>query len=209
MFNRYASLGRDCEVGFQLKRVRGAQETGFFNWNITDPSALVSLLESDFKGILQPKNLSLHDDGGLVRDSSHDFMVHHEFDPSLFKSAPDFLEKLARLQAKFAHFVNLFRIAAASPGRTAYFYKCAESGARELALKVQLLLSRYHGQNPFDLIILQTADRHEPDWGIPGIYNRYLKRFAPFNDTPDAHVQSWDAVFRAFPHNEPLRLAGY
>jgi hypothetical protein len=209
MFDRYASLGRDCEVGFQLKRVRGAQETGFFNWNITDPKALLSLLSSNFAGILQSENLTLHGDSGLVRDASHDYMVHHEFNISLFRDAPDYSEKLLKLQEKFIYFADLFRQAAASPGRTAYFYKCAEPGARELCLTLQPLLARYHGENPFDIIVLQTQDKREPDWALPGIHNRYLKRFAPFNDTPDAHIISWDAVFREFPHKEPMRLVNY
>jgi hypothetical protein len=209
MFDRYVSLGRDCEVGFQLKRVRGAQETGLFNWNITDPPALISLLISDFSNIIQSDNLSLNREGSLAVDSSHGFLVHHEFDSQLFKDAPDYPEKLEKLQEKFAYFARLFREQAAAPGRTAYFYKCAANNAKELALTALILLKRYHGENPYDVIILQTSDRAEPDWGLPGIHNRYLKRFAPYDDTPDAHVMSWDAVFREFPHKEPLKLANY
>jgi hypothetical protein len=209
MYDRYASLGRDCEVGFQLKRVRGAQESGFFNWNITEPPALLSLLRHDFAGVLQPENLSLHGGGSLVRDASHDFMVHHEFDPVLFKEAPDFAAKLAVLQGKTRYFAELFRRQAAEPGRTAYFYKCIWPGAREFALAAQAELARYHGENPFTLILLQTAEHYEPDWQLPGIHNRYLKRFAPYDDTPDAYVPGWDAVFREFPHNGTMNLVNY
>jgi hypothetical protein len=208
-FDNYTSLGRDCEVGFQLKRVRGAPESGFFNWNITDAPALLALLEHDFAGILEAENLSLHGGGSLVHDASHDFMVHHEFDTKLFKDAPDFTRKLKVLRQKFAHFEKKFRETAAAPGKTAYFYKCTHPEARELALAVQALLARYHGANPFSIIIIQTQDRFEPDWGLPGIHNRYVERFAPYNDTPDGHVPSWDAIFREFPHKQPLKLANY
>lgn len=209
-FDNYTSLGRDCEVGFQLKRVRGAPEAGFFNWNITDAPALLALLEHDFAGILEAENLSLHGGGSLVHDASHDFMVHHEFDKKLFKDAPDFTRKLKVLRSKFAHFEKKFRETAAAPGKkTAYFYKCTHSEARELALAVQTLLARYHGANPFTIVIILTKDRFETDWGLPGIHNRYVERFAPYNDTPDAHVPSWDAIFREFPHKQPLNLANY
>lgn len=209
LFDRYVSLGCNCEVGFQLKRVRGAAESGFFTWNITEPDALISLLESDFSGILRKENLSVHTGGHLVRDTSHDFMVHHLFDPVQFKSAPDFEDKLEALRAKFDYFVRKFREEAASPGHTAYFYKNVHSDPRGFALQVQALLKRYHGANPFTLILLQPVENMAPDWGLPGIRNRYLKRFAPYDDTPDGHVPSWDAVFREFPHREPLLLANY
>lgn len=208
-FDRYVSLGRDCEVGFQLKRVRGAQESGFFNWNFTDPAALISLLRSDFSGILQEKNLSIHGSGALIKDSSHDYFLHHEFDLSLFKNAPDFAVKLKLLQEKFRFFVESFRRNAQSPEVTAYFLKCEEPGAKDIALTVQSELLRYHQNNPFTLIVLQTIDKAEEDWGISGIHNRYMKRFAPHNDALDGHVPSWDNVFREFPHRQPLLLANY
>jgi hypothetical protein len=209
VFDQYVALGCNCEVGFQLKRVRGTADSGFFTWNITEPDALISLLENDFAGILDKENLSLHTGGHLVRDKSHDFMVHHLFDPLQFKSAPDFDDKLETLRKKFDYFVRKFRQEAASPGHTAYFYKNIHSDARGLALQVHALLKRYHGTNPFTLIILQPAENMEPDWGLSGIRNRYLKRFAPYDDTPDGHVPSWDAVFREFPHRKPLLLANY
>ncbi len=61
----------------------------------------------------------------------------------------------------------------------------------------------------FILIVLQTSDNEEPNWELPRVYNRYLKRFSPIDDTPDAHVPSWDNVFQEFPHKKPLRLANY
>lgn len=209
VFDRYVSLGCNCEVGFQLKRVRGVSESGFFTWNITEPAALVSLLENDFSGILSRENLTLHEGGHLMHDASHDFMVHHSFDPVAFKDAPDFDKKLVELRGKFQHFVNKFRQNAAEPGRIAYFYKGSLKNPQGFALQVHALLKRYHRQNPFSLIVLQSSDHHMPDWGLPGIHNRYLKRFSPYSDTPDAHVPSWDAIFREFPHRKPLHLANY
>jgi len=209
VFANYVSLGRDCEVGFQLKRVLGAQEAGFFNWNITDAPALLALLQHDFSGILEAENLSLYGGGSLVHDRSHNFMVHHEFDTELFSQAPDFDRKLEKLRDKFVYFIEKFRETAASPDKTVYFYKCFHSEARDLATALQPLLARYHGDNPFNIVVIQTQDRFEPDWGLPGIHNRYVKRFAPHEDTPDAHVPSWDNIFREFPHKRGLRLANY
>lgn len=209
IFDRYTSLGRDCEVGFQIKRVLGFQESGFFNWNYTDPEPLLSLLSSDFSGILEAENLSVHTGGALIRDASHDFFMHHEFDINLFKDAPDFSKRLVDLKAKFDYFINEFKKSAASPNHTAYFLKYEAANARGFALKVQAELTRYHKGNPFAIILLQTSDRAESDWCLSGIHNRYLKRFAPYDDTLDAHVPTWDNVFREFPHKSPLRFANY
>lgn len=208
-YDRYISLGSNCEVGFQLKRVLGEAESGFFNWNITESDALISLLENNFLNILKKRNLSLHAGGSLVRDISHNFMVHHDFDLEEFHNAQDFDEKLENLCEKFAYFVEKFRKEAVGPGLTAYFYLGNVRDAREFAIRVHELLKSYHAARPFSLILLQTSENEEPDWGLPGIYNRYLKRFAPYSDTPDAHIPSWDAVFREFPHRKPLRFVDY
>lgn len=209
VFDRYASLGRDCEVGFQFKRILGRQESGFFNWNYTNPEPLLSLLSSDFSGILEESNLSLHAGGSMIRDASHDFFVHHEFDINLFNAASDFSEKLNKLRAKFRHFINDFKNSADSANLTAYFLKYEDSSAREFALKVQTELKRYHKLNPFAVIVLQTSDREETDWCLPGIHNRYLKRFAPYDDTLDAHVASWNNIFREFPHKSQMQFTNY
>jgi hypothetical protein len=209
VFDQYTSLGRDCEVGFQFKRVLGFQESGFFNWNYTDPEPLLSLLSSDFAGILEANNLSVHADGALIHDASHHFFLHHEFDIHLFQNASDFSEKLIKTKNKFDYFIHEFKKAAHSNTRTAYFLKYEAPDARTFALKLQAELKRYHEENPFTVIVLQTIDRAEDDWGVAGIHNRYLKRFAPYDDTLDAHVPSWDNIFREFPHKSPLRLANY
>ncbi len=210
MFDRYVSLGRDCEVGFQLKRVRGSQESGFFNWNFTDCRALLSILEADFAGILKEENLSMHAGGAMLRDASHDYFLHHEFDVTLFKTAPDFAEKLARLRAKFNYFVELFRGGASTAGQTAYFLKlCDPANAREAALAIHNALARYHAARPFTLIVLQSQEAKADDWGIVNLHNRYVRRFAPHDDNVDAHLPSWDEIFREFPHREGLKLADY
>lgn len=209
VFDRYASLGRDCEVGFQIKRVLGRQESGFFNWNYTDPEPLISLLSSDFFGILEPENLSVHTGGALIHDASHGFFMHHEFDIEQFRDAPDFLKRLADLKEKSNYFIDDFKRAAASREKTVYFLKYEATDARSFALRVQAELTRYHQTNPFTIVFLQTEDRAESDWCLRGIHNRYLKQFAPYDDTLDAHVPTWDDIFREFPHKSPLRLANY
>lgn len=203
------SLGSNCEVGFQIKRVLQRQVSGFFNWNVTSPTALISLLTSHFDGILQKDKLSFHGNGALVRDSSHDFMVHHRFDKTLFKDEPEFDDKLRDLAGKFTHFIESFETSARQPGETVYFYKGVIENPQSFALEVQSLLCGYHGNADFDLVIIQTEDCREPDWKLDRIHNRYLKRFAPASDAPDGHVQGWDKIFREFPHRDGLHLANY
>jgi hypothetical protein len=135
--------------------------------------------------------------------------LHHEFNPEKFKESEDFSNKLNQLRSKFTHFLEAFKGRASSQACTAYFYKCSAPNAQDRAIATHEALARYHGCNPFHLIILQSSDRSESDWKIPGISNRYLKRLAPPDDAPDAHVESRDFVFHEFPHKGGMRLANY
>jgi hypothetical protein len=117
--------------------------------------------------------------------------------------------KLKKLQQKFKFFSDSFRRDVQSPETTAYFFKCDVPDAKDIALTVKSELIRYYRKNAFSLIVLQTIDNAEADWGISGIHNRYVKRFAPYDDTLDAHVPSWDNIFREFSHRQALKLANY
>ncbi len=57
-FDEYVSLGSDCEVGFQFRRVLGHDSSSFCNWNVTGIAALERLLATRFAEVLQEQNIA-------------------------------------------------------------------------------------------------------------------------------------------------------
>lgn len=210
MFDRYASLGYNCEGAFQIRRALGRDDSNFFSWNITTFDALDSLLANRFEGIMNVENFR-HHTMDLVRDLAGDYMFHSLFPHEENINYSDYPEIVQEHQEKAAYLVEKFIAAAQSDDiRTCYFYKTDEADARDRSVRVRdLLLDLSEGRQNFQLVTIQTADRQESSWDEPMVFNRYAKRFAAIDDAHDGHVSSWDRIFAEFPHREGLRLAGY
>lgn len=209
-YNEYISLGNNCEVAYQFRRVLRRDVSGFFNWNVTTFPSLISLLETRFANILQIENLTNLPEKGLMHDSSHDFHVHSSFRTTDFKSEENFEERFENLKSKFAHFIDKFVADANNKTNVVYFYKTEEKdGVQQHAKVVYERLGQLHGHDNFSLVIVQKAEYREADWGESRIFNRYARRLAPWGDAPDGHVSSWDKIFREFPHKDGVTLSGY
>ncbi len=209
-YQHYVSLGHNCEIAFQFRRILGRDSSSFFSWNITPLSSLISLFKGRFVGILQADNLSQHGDGSLVWDKSYDFAFHSPFSTPVPHDDPEFAVKLVAFREKTHYLVEKFYSTARSGDSVAYFYKADEVPVvRKEARALRNLLNEIHVNNDFNIIFLQPEDRAEPDWGEPGLANRYLKRLAPWYDATDGHVSSYDKVFLEFPHVENMRFSGY
>ena len=209
-YSEYISLGYNCEAAFQIRRILGHDSSSFFSWNVTTLPQLMALLEHRFEGILLDDHIGPHG-GGLLTDEGYGYKFHSPFASADYKADPDYDSKLGRYRDRTAHLVAKFLRDRGPTESTAYFYKAEGQSSgeevRHAARRVHSLLAGLHGASPFVLVILQHRDFWEDPWDEPGIFNRYLRRLAPFDDATDGHAQSWDAVFREFPHQEPLRFA--
>ena len=209
-FDNYVSLGNNCETAFQIRRVLSRDSSSFFSWNVTMVDPLLSILSSNFANVVQLENMTNVPETGLMHDASHDFHVHSSFATKDFRTEPGFEESFRDLTAKFDYLKTKFAEDAASDKRTVYFYKTeAREDIRVKAQSLRDVLARFHGGNRFALVIVQPLSALEPPWSDDCIYNRYLRRLAPWEDATDGHVMSWDAVFREFPHRDGLHLAGF
>jgi hypothetical protein len=212
-YDEYISLGSDCEVGFQIRRILGHDSSSYFSWNVTDLQALKRVLENRFEGVLQLGNVSVHGDGGLLNDHLYEYKFHSPFDRPDYENDPAFEAKFQDHREKSQYLIDKFLRERPADHATAYFYKVAvteEPGAPQRILpEVRDILAGIHGASPFNIIAVMAEDRREDPWGLPRIHNRTLRRIAPWNDAPDGHVNSWDRLFYEFPHKEPMRFSGY
>ncbi|WP_052213698.1 hypothetical protein [Belnapia sp. F-4-1] len=212
-FDEYISLGSDCEVGFQFRRVLGHDSSSFFSWNVTSIAALERLLATRFDGVLQEANISAHADGSMLLDGGYGYKFHSPFRGHDFRADPDYHARWADHLEKTGYLIGKFLRGRPAGHRTAYFYKIEPEEAvaelRRLLPAVRGQLLDIHGPSHFELVVVLPQDRFEQDWGEARIHNRYVRRLAPWHDATDGHVASWDRIFSEFPHTEPLRLAGY
>lgn len=216
MYDCYTSIGENCEVAFQIRRVLGFDDSSFFSWNITTTSAFNNLLGGGFEGIMDTENLYFHSKS-LIRDAKYDYMFHSDFPCSPETKFDRYERELGENRGKAAYLIDKLYKNASSDGRVLYIHKYSsllgvidtESARSKAEGMLQCLASLHRGRDNFDLVFVQAEGAREGDWGVPNLKNRYLARLAPFADATDGHVQSWDRIFAEFQHVRPLRLAGF
>lgn len=208
-YQHYISLGSNCEIAFQFRRVLQQDSSSFFSWNVTDCSALLRLLKTRFEGVAELGNIRPHSHPSMLLDTRYDYLFHNPFATGEPSEDPQFDTTWAAYRSKVEYLVAKFLRDAASDDRTAYFYKTDEEDVRGKARLIRDALQDLHPKDNFDLVIIQTRDREEADWGETRLRNRYVRRFAPFDDATDGHVSSYDAIFREFPKAVTMYYAGY
>ncbi|HQS08605.1 MAG TPA: DUF1796 family putative cysteine peptidase [Xanthobacteraceae bacterium] len=213
-YSEYVSLGVNCEGAFQMRRVLGRDSASFFSWNVTPVASLETLIRGRFNDILKPENLSSSNDFSMILDASHGHKFHSPFSrEEKFKEDPDFASKLDEHAQKSKYLIDKFLRPRQDSETTAYFYKSIGNEDpvefKSTCFRIADLLKEIHGESVFSLIVLQLVERSEAPWDHAHIHNRYLRRYAPWHDATDGHVNSWDKIFREFPHAENMRLAGY
>lgn len=208
MFDEYTSLGNRCEVAFQFRRVFSRDSSSFFSWNITPLPTLVQLLETRFDGIFELENLKPGEH--LVYEKAANFYFHLQGEGRKSAEHPSFPGDVAKHREKATHLINKLYTDASSGKRIAYFYRdSSKDDIRPSIIRVRDLLAEAHGGINFTLIAVQDRSKAEPDWQIEGVHNRYLRRLATDDDQGDGHLQSWDAIFREFPHTQKLMFCDW
>ena len=199
VFDHYVSLGVNCELDTQFRRVLGAkEESGFFASGVTRLAPLVSLLSSGFADICQAENLEYRGISTLVTDTAHGNTFHWA-GPGIEEINNPNAESFIRNSGRLHYLAAKFRRIAASGDSIAFFYTCQHESPFEPLAQVADLLEKRYGAEDFKLIVVQSIDKLEPDWDHPRLVNRYVERFAPWGDVPDASEACWDRIFAEFP----------
>ena len=94
MFDRYVSLGFDCEPIVQLRRLTGVSQAQVLDWQVLPHQALLGVLATDFDGYFELHNLVLGEDRRIVVDTATGVQIHHLFTPDLDGRIPP--QRIAR-----------------------------------------------------------------------------------------------------------------
>jgi SAM-dependent methyltransferase len=193
-FDEYISLGWNCEVAFQVRRVLGRDDASFFNWGIFEIDSLISLIEARFEGTFNADAIAWDADYQLPRDHNFDFAFHGPWGFELHDD-PAFLIKLQAHQAKAAHLARRFLT---PRGRRLYLYKPPYTMPTEKVERLAELLAEITPDAT--MAIFRLAHESSSNATHPMLRERVLQRAAPVDDASDGHLASWDTVFAEFPH---------
>ncbi len=177
MFDEYVSLGYNCEVAFQLRRIQGFDNAHFFNWNITEPEQLAAVLDADFAGVMD--DTTPHN--GLMRDGRYGFHFHGAGSKSADRGKAD-------------HLISKFRN---TQRRRCYFLTVHRDISQPLLASICRGLYRIAGAH-FSLVLVRRNGE------VQGLrYARVVEREVAFLADPNAtdrgDIAGWNALFAEFP----------
>ena len=114
---RMVSLGRACEVAFQIRMHSNKTDSDFFDWLITPFDGLMEALRSNLDGLLEADELYLQADKNFVNNKRTGIQYGHVFMRDESHNIPDtFLEDLPRVREKFDYLKAKFFSNAKSEG---------------------------------------------------------------------------------------------
>jgi tetratricopeptide (TPR) repeat protein len=216
-YDAYVSLGSNCEAGLQFRRI-GYQGSSFFRFTFAPFAATYAAIDGDFNRVFERENLRPHTDG-MVRDLGSGIVFHSDLRSALdagsgrreFLTSYDFDEIYGMNERpKIRHLVAKWRAVTQSRQDVLYFLKVDQGDPCELAGRMAGLFRHKYPAHRWTILCLQSVDPTQAEWGIPGVINRHVSRFAPIDNAQDADLGAWDRIFAEFPlrrRSPPARSA--
>jgi len=88
-YDYFVSLGNNCEIGLQLRRV-GYDKSSFFRFTYCNYASLVNILENQFRDIFLLENLIPHTDN-MVKDTKYNIVFHSKLHSTLRDGSREFI----------------------------------------------------------------------------------------------------------------------
>lgn len=206
-FDRYISLGDNCEAGLQFWRI-GYDESSIFRFTIIDSDKLIEIIENNFTDIFCKENLIPANVDHMIRDTKTGIAFHSELYSAInsvngkrsFRDDYDFDVVFAKEKTKIGYLVQKWRELVSSDERVLYFIKKNQSSNREDAEKILNTFLNNYPEHNFLILYIQPLSLYEPDWGFKKLRNVYVDYLAPYENTEKgADVHGWDKLFSQYP----------
>lgn len=194
-FDQYVSLGYNCEVGFQIRRLLGHDETSYFSWGIFHIDSIIALIEEKFCGVFNHDSLAWDKSHQLSRETKFDFAFHGPWLTGHPINDPEFERELSEHRQKAAHLAQKFL---RPGGNRLYIYKPICTQPKEKIDRLAQLLANISPQST--MVLLRLGYETSSNATHPMIVERVLEHAAPADAADMAHEPSWDRLFAEFPH---------
>lgn len=200
---RFEPIGYNCEAGFVFRHL-GDQRSGLFRWAFIKPERLLDLLQKDFAGFYDVRNIVPHADS-MVRDTAFDCAFHSPLKRDAdgkFELDDNKVNALLRIEkAKIDREVREFRNRL-HRGETICVLKPDAQISDELAQSILEAIDAIAGNHANKLLIVSSgaatpAESAHLQQVAPRLLRGQLTRVAPFNAAFDAAYDEWEALLRA------------
>jgi hypothetical protein len=212
MYDTYISLGFNCEIAFQFKRI-GYDESSFFRWAYSPFESTINLIQNDFKDVYLKENL-IPDWDSMVEDTKYKISFHtkllseedQQTKNRYFLANYSFDEIHQKEVKKIQYFIKKWDSLVNSDKSVLYIIKPDQDGSQAHAKKLLDLFNHKYPNHQFMIVYLQTQEFQEPDWGFSQLKNIYFPHFAPVEQATNGSVAAWDELFANFPLKQNVKL---
>ncbi len=188
------SLGRDCQIAYQMKINGFRKEALPFDQLLTSCDSLSNMLSERLEGFLEPSNFALItkgnpavNGGNYVLDEKYKSYLIHDF-----KLNKEYMDDFNRIKEAYQRRIKrLLEII----DKSAHPLFIRKEASKEQALAIHKILTTLRNNKPFTLAVLDTTPEIKEDWNLKehGIRNFYLRQPEPYEWTGDNNA--WKEIF--------------
>lgn len=204
-YDKYVSLGYNCEIAFVLQDRGFAQTDDLFAWTWAPVSAVTQMILRNFSNVFEEANLEPQPGTRMIQDRLYGVFHHSPFHHDGIDEfrGPRHRRIYEYSRALIEKKIGLFRRDLEAGVSAAYLLKYDEPLARRNAVELRDALLRRHANGNFVLIVVQEEAKREADWGEERIANRYVSQFAAIETANEYDAPSWQRILDEFPVRTP------
>jgi hypothetical protein len=174
VYDAVISLGGDCQVTYQLRRLNLRPHALPFDWLITPFDSLRSLLEQHFDQFLDKCNLTLvTTPDKYILDNRYGVRLIHDF-----KLNEQFLENYSTIHDRYTRRTERFYELIFASHKVLFIRK---NITKEQAQVLSELIHKLFPHLDYTLLALATTQEIKQPWGIAHVQNYYLSQPEPYS----------------------------
>jgi hypothetical protein len=167
-YNKYISLGADCQAAHYIRKHRNQEEAYPFDWLITPVPALLKLVEFGPESLFFDKSqFWAKDENGR----SHATVTHKGLEVVFFHdfpAGPKALNAYDQVVLKFRHLSQRWHSLAQIRGRMLFIRHYA---TKDESLQIQKAIRQAFPNMHFDLLVVNEGEADNASWNLPEIIN--------------------------------------
>jgi hypothetical protein len=192
-YYKVVSLGRACDIAYQIRRHFGQTEAYPFDWLITPIDGLIKIIRSDFSGFLDRDQLIVKDGQVVHRDT--DVIFVHDFEEAEVDKLDELLPAIAE---KYARRIDRWRKVIHSHEPILFVRGSQSVGngilADEDARSIYRALSKTYPRADIHLLAQNTPESHIETKSHGRIHMANVPMPTPFTWSGDD--AAWSDVFQ-------------
>lgn len=181
------SLGKDCEIATQIKRLNLRKKSGPLDWLIVPEESLIKLFEKDFKNFASLENLEFENPPIVkVKDKEYNIEFLHNFHISSMIGYyhKEFMKTLDRRVERL-----IFQL---KNSKDILLIK--KEGTLINTKKINEILKKIRNNKPYHLIAIGHTNEFKTNWNIENVSNFHTPKDK--NDNWQGDNNFWDKILK-------------